>query len=273
LQDDPETKVIALVSKPPDPDVAANIMQQVKAGNKPTVVCMLGAEFPDQKKDLIHPTVTLEETAAQAARLAGVSEDQIARAILSDETALMKLAGEIRNRLGKGQKYLRGLFSGGTLCYEAQCIWKKMLKEPVLSNAPVEKDKKIKDATRSQGHTAIDLGEEEFTVGKPHPMIDNELRIRRLLQEARDPDVGVILLDVVLGYGAHPDPAAELAPAIRQAKELARREQRELAVVVSVTGTSGDPQGLDATMAALKAARAEVCRSNAVAARFAAWIV
>ncbi len=273
LQNDPDTRVIALVSKPPDPDVAAKIMQQVEAGNKPTAVCMLGAEIPGPKNDRIHPTATLEETAAQAARLAGVGEDQIARAILSDEAALMKLAGEIRNRLGKGQKYLRGLFSGGTLCYEAQCIWAKMLKDAVLSNAPVEKEKKIEDATRSQGHTAIDLGEEEFTVGKPHPMIDNELRIRRLLQEAQDPEVAVILLDVVLGYGAHPDPAAELAPAIRQAKELARREQRELAVVVSVTGTSEDPQGLDATVAALKAARAEVCRSNAAAARFVAWIV
>ena len=98
--------------------------------------------------------------------------------------------------------------------------------------------------TRSQGHCAVDLGEEEFTVGRPHPMIDNDLRIRRLLQEARDPETAVILLDVVLGYGAHPDPASELAPAVRQAQALAQAAGRELLVVASVTGTEQDPQCL-----------------------------
>ncbi len=272
LQEDPQTKVIALVSKPPDSSVAAGIMQQVMASSKPTVVCLLGAEDIDHDQN-VHQTVTLEETAALAARLAGVTETEIKNTILSDEEELKKQALVIRGHLGKGQKYLRGLFSGGTLCYEAQCIWTRMLKEPVLSNAPVEKDKKIKDATRSQGHTAIDLGEEEFTVGKPHPMIDNELRIRRLMQEAHDPDVAVIMLDVVLGYSAHPDPAAELAPAIRQAHQLAQKEKRELAVVASVTGTPGDPQGLDATIVALRGAGAVICRSNAAASRLTAWMV
>ncbi len=273
LQEDPDTKVIALVSKPPDPAVAAKILQQVKASPKPTVVCMLGAEKADLKDKHIHQTATLEETAALAASLAGIRNEKIGETILTDEAELKSKAETLRTRLGKGQKYLRGLFSGGTLCYEAQYIWMKMIKEPVLSNAPVEKEKMIKDATRSQGHTTIDLGEEEFTVGKPHPMIDNELRIRRLLQEGRDPEVAVIMLDVVLGYGAHPDPAAELAPAIRQARELAAREKRELAVVASVTGTALDPQGLGATVAALRAVGTEVCKSNAAAARLTAWLL
>ncbi len=81
---------------------------------------------------------------------------------------------------------------------------------------------------KARQHTAVDLGEEEFTVGRPHPMIDNDLRIRRLLQEARDPEVAVIMLDVVLGYGAHPDPASELGKAVEEAQKLARGEGREL---------------------------------------------
>ena len=90
-------------------------------------------------------------------------------------------------------------------------------------------------------------------------MIDNDLRIRRLLQEARDPQVAVILLDVVLGYGAHPDPAAELGKAVKEARTLARRAGRELLVVASVTGTEGDPQGLNRTISALSKAGVNVC--------------
>jgi FdrA protein len=123
------------------------------------------------------------------------------------------------------------------------------------------------------GHTIIDLGEEEFTVGRPHPMIDNDLRIRRLLQEASDPETAVILLDVVLGYGAHPDPASELAPAILQACELVEKSGKGLTVVASVTGTKGDPQGLQHTISTLQKAGAIVCESNVAAARLTGMII
>jgi hypothetical protein len=152
-------------------------------------------------------------------------------------------------------------------------IWKDMLKEPVYSNAPLPGGPALPDATKSLGHTAVDLGEEEFTVGRPHPMIDNDLRIRRLLQEARDPCTAVIMLDVVLGYGAHPDPGAELGPAIRQARQTARAAGRELPMIASVTGTQGDPQGLGRTVSALEEAGAIVCDSNSAAARLTGMIV
>jgi FdrA protein len=129
------------------------------------------------------------------------------------------------------------------------------------------------DSTRSLGHSAVDLGEEEFTVGRPHPMIDNDLRIRRMLQEAGDPETAVLLLDVVLGYGAHPDPAGELGPAIQRARRLASDGGRGLLVVASVTGTEGDPQRLSAQVQALEQAGVIVCKSNAAAARLAAAIV
>ncbi len=174
--------------------------------------------------------------------------------------------------LASTQCYLRALFTGGTLCYEAQVIWRDMLSEPVLSNAPLDPANRLADSTRSQGHTAVDLGEEEFTVGRPHPMIDNDLRVRRILQEARDPQTAVILLDVVLGYGAHPDPASELAPAVRQSCQIAHDAGRELLFVASVTGTDGDPQGLSRQVRALEAAGVVVCPSNAAAARLAGSI-
>jgi FdrA protein len=101
-------------------------------------------------------------------------------------------------------------------------------------------------------------------------MIDNDLRIRRLLQEAHDPEVAVVMLDCVIGYGAHPDPAAELAVAIRQARQLA---EGELLVVASVTGTEQDPQRLSAQVATLQAAGASVCTSNAAAARLTSLLV
>ena len=145
-----------------------------------------------------------------------------------------------------------------------------MLAAPVYSNAPLPGRPTLPDPAKSYQHSAIDLGEEEFTVGRPHPMIDNDLRIRRLMQEARDPEVAVIMLDCVIGYGAHPDPAAELGPAIQQARQLARGE---LLVVASVTGTEEDPQRLSAQVAALQAAGAIVCKSNAAAARLTGLVV
>ena len=119
----------------------------------------------------------------------------------------------------------------------------------------------------------MDLGEEEFTVGRPHPMIDNDLRIRRMLQEAADPETAVIIMDVVIGYGAHPDPAAELGDAVVRAREIAEKEGRKLHLIASVTGTEQDPQGLTHTINTLKRAGVIVCDSNAAAARLTAFIV
>jgi FdrA protein len=143
----------------------------------------------------------------------------------------------------------------------------------VFSNAPLSATHRLPDSTRSQGHSAVDLGEEEFTVGRPHPMIDNDLRIRRLLQEATDPQTGAILLDVVLGYGAHPDPAAELGPAARQAQEMARQTGRALPIVASITGTEADPQRLSRQAQALEAAGVAIYPSNAAAARAVAALI
>jgi FdrA protein len=276
LQQDPATSVLVLVSKPPAEKVVQAILQQVSACQKPTVICFLGGEMSSMANlPQVIPARTLDECALKAVRAVQPEGDalkggDIQAFLTAENTGLTEQAKALKPKLNARQRYLRGLFSGGTLCYEAQVIWKEILPAPVFSNAPLPGGPVLPDSAKSYQHSAVDLGEEEFTVGRPHPMIDNDLRIRRLLQEARDPEVAVIMLDVVIGYGAHPDPAAELAPAIRQARQLA---ERELLVVTSITGTEGDPQRLSAQMAALQAAGAIVCSSNAAAARLTGLLV
>ena len=141
------------------------------------------------------------------------------------------------------------------------------------SNAPLHKEHRLANSLVSQEHTIVDLGEDEFTVGRLHPMMDNDLRIRRLHQEADDPEVAVILLDVVLGYGAHPDPASELAPAIAQARAQAAQAGRHLEVVAVVVGTDEDPQDMDAQVEQLEAAGVRVETSNDAAVRYVGQLV
>ena len=272
LQDDPATRVIILISKPPALSVARTVLDQAALGDKLTVVCFLGGDQTLKVSETLRFTSTLEEAAFLGAQEAMATD----RGETKQRSLPTNKGGEhapvVHSRLQPGQRFLCGLFSGGTLCYEAQVIWHNLLPDPVLSNAPLDEVNRLPDSTRSQGHTAVDLGEEEFTVGRPHPMIDNDLRIRRLFQEARDPEVAVVMLDVVLGYGAHPDPASELAPAVRRAREIARESGRELPVVASVTGTEGDPQGLTRQVCMLEEAGVAVCESNAAASRLAGRI-
>ncbi len=271
LQADPLTGVIGLISKPPAPAVAAKILAQAGASPKPTIICFLGISAAVSLLPLpanVTLVPTLQTCALVGALAAGAPVDVTQKGEGGAERRLERQAQRLRARLTPGQRHLRGLFSGGTLCYEAQVVW-HAIDLPVRSNAPLAADY----PTRRTAHTAIDLGEEEYTVGRPHPMLDNDLRCRRLLQEARNRSVAVILLDVVLGYGAHPDPAAELGSTIRQARALARAAGRNLIVVASVTGTDQDPQVRSSQVARLTKAGAVICESNAQAARLAGLVV
>jgi FdrA protein len=270
LQADPQTEVLLLVSKPPAPAVAERVLAQVRKSDKPAVVCFLGGDPTPIVRAGAHPARTLQEAAYRAAALAGGAVDHAS--IAHEGADLQVQAATLRGRLRAGQRYVRGLYSGGTLATEALIVWQEMLGD-VRSNVPLRTEFKLEDVTQSVGHCAVDLGEDVFTVGRLHPMLDHELRIRRLMQEEADPEVAVIVLDVVLGYGAHSDPASELGPAIRRARALAQGAGRELLVVVSVTGTDGDPQGLSRQVQALEQAGAIVAPSNAAAARLAGWIV
>ncbi|MDP2974646.1 MAG: acyl-CoA synthetase FdrA, partial [Anaerolineales bacterium] len=236
---DLDTKVIVLVSKPPSPKVADELIEAARFVGKPVVVDFIGYSTAMHKVDNVTFVTTFDEAAELAVQLAetGDREDLV--------------RGLNLGRFSSGQRYLRGLFSGGTLAYEAQLILMDYLPE-VYSNAPLTKELRLADSLVSQEHTLIDLGEDEFTVGRLHPMMDNDLRIRRLEKEASDPEVAVILLDVVLGFGAHPDPASELAPAIAKARKIAEDGGRYLEVVAVVSGTDEDPQDMTAQIQMLK---------------------
>ncbi len=253
LNRDPDTKVIVLVSKPPSPKVAGELIEAARLVGKPVVVNFIGYSTAMRKMDNVTFVTTFDETAELAV--------QLSHADHKDSMGDLNIG-----KFKAGQQYLRGLFSGGTLAYEAQLILKDYL--PVLySNAPLKKELRLEDSLESKEHTLIDLGEDEFTVGRLHPMMDNDLRIRRLEKEAGDPQVAVILLDVVLGYGAHPNPASELAPAIAKARKIAKDGGRHLEVVAIVSGTDEDPQNMADQIRALKEAGAVVETSNDVAAR------
>lgn len=183
-----------------------------------------------------------------------------------------ELIARERALLRPGQRYLRGLFSGGSLCDEAMELLAAELGK-IYSNIPLTPAFALPDAWRSQGHCCVDMGEEEFTRGRPHPMIDTRLRQERLIAEAEDSQVAVILLDVVIGYGAHDDPAAALSESIELARARAAAAGRHLSVVAHVCGTAQDPQNLEAQERRLREAGALVLPTNAQAARVAAAIV
>jgi FdrA protein len=249
LSRDPDTKVIVLVSKPPSPKVADSLVQIVRQSGKPVVLYFIGYSIPIHILDNVHFATTFDETAEMAVRL-------------SASSSVAQTARDLNiKRFAPEQRYLRGLFSGGTLAYEALLILQNYL-PAVYSNAPLDKKLRLADSLVSQSHTIIDLGEDEFTVGRLHPMMDNDLRIRRLEMEAKDPQVAVILLDVVLGYGAHPNPASELSPAITEAKRNAKSEGRYLEVVAVVSGTDEDPQDFNSQVQQLTDAGAVVETSN-----------
>jgi hypothetical protein len=176
-------------------------------------------------------------------------------------------------RFQNTQTYLRALYSGGTYCSEAQTIWAKA-GLAVWSNIPVNKVLLLSNPKKASfEHTALDLGDDDFTVGKPHPMIDQGARIERLLREAADPSVRVILLDVVIGWGAHADPASELAAAVVQAKKIAAKGKRHLAVIGFVCGTDLDPQGFTAQEKKLRDAGMVLAGNSANAAWLAGeWL-
>ncbi|MEZ4728346.1 MAG: acyl-CoA synthetase FdrA [Caldilineaceae bacterium] len=261
LASDPDTKVIVLISKPPAAQVVDELLRVAGCVGKPVVIDFIGYRPAETQRGNVYFVKTLDEAAELAVELAGFEISQS-----------LNLQSPVSSPFAPSQKYLRGLFSGGTLAYEAQLLLQEYL-PVVYANAPLDKRLKLAKSTVSQGHTIVDLGEDEFTVGRLHPMLDHELRIKRLHQEAADPETAVILLDVVLGDGAHPDPASELAPAIAEAIVTAEDAGRHLAVIAVVVGTDADPQNLDAQVEQLEAAGVLVEFNNEIAVRRAGAMV
>ena len=207
-----------------------------------------------------HVAATLEDAASAAVALArGAAPAPVEFSAPAADIATLVESQRLPMR--RLQRFVRGLYAGGTLAHEALGI----LSTRLADVAPGV-------AGRGQAHRVVDLGEEVFTVGRPHPMLDGTIRRGWIEKEAADPATAVLLLDVVLGYGAHADPAGEVLPAIRRARAVAGAAGRYLAVVASVCGTEQDPQRRSAQVTALADAGVIVMPSNAQAARLAALI-
>lgn len=239
LDKDNSTEVLLIVSKPPSKEVAEKVIEAVRETGKPSVICFMGSDLKSNDPNIYFAS-TLDDAAIRAVHFAQNSNK---KPKISSPKNWKKQAQQAIRSLNSKQKYIRGLYSGGTLCYEAQHVLEPVLGK-ISSNAPFNKEYKLKNSNKSEKNSLIDLGEEEFTVGRPHPMIDANLRSERLLSEASKSDVAVILLDVVLGYVASPDPAGDLLPAIMQARKLAKKKGRNVVFVAHVCGTHNDPQGL-----------------------------
>jgi FdrA protein len=257
LLEDQSTDTIVILSKPPDPHVASRVLETAAGASKPVVVAFLGRNGSDSRwRDSMAPSVaarlmsagSLEEAAARVAAAYG-------RSLPEDEAQVTRTT----------PGFIRGLFCGGSLCYEVMTQVARAV-GPIWSNVPLHPEWEIEDVWESHRHTFIDFGEEQMVEGRVHPMIDPTLRNERVLQESLDPDVGVVVLDVILGRGAHDDPAAELVPLLREALD-ARGES--LTIVASICGTRGDPQDLERQRKLLTESGAIVTKSSASAARVA----
>ena len=260
LDGDPAVEVIVLLSKPPDPAVAERVFVAAAAAKTRCVLCLLGGDPAQARAHGLAFAARLDDADRVVAALLDGAQPDAAAPVLSD--ALKAQAAAAAAALEPSRHKVVGLFSGGTLRSEARQVLSEELGVPLEALA-----KDVVPDSPGQ-HVLLDLGDDRYTQGRPHPMIDFSERQAQLRATVADPSCAVVLLDCVLGHGAHADPAGELAPLL---SEL--RSPGGPCVVASVTGTAADPQPYGPQRARLESAGVVVLESNAEAARFTAAIL
>ena len=265
LEADPATKGIAVISKPPGAKTLARLIERFKTCTKPVVGCFLGTHANPQVTDLNFQRTSIIDEAVRFSILMVNKKTAFNEEKFSSEESEW-LARE-KTSWSSEQKYVRGILAGGTFCYQSQQIFRDA-GIVVRSNAPLEPKNKLRDSNQSVEHTIVDMGSDEYTLGKPHPMIDGTLRKQRILAEAHDSQTAILLLDFILGYNASMDPVGELLDAIIEAKQIAKKRGGNLTVVASICGTDGDPQDVSLQSKLLKEAGVMVFNSNAKAASY-----
>ncbi len=306
LKNDPRTEVIVLISKPPAEEVAGKVIAELEKAGKPCVVHFIGLVGPglpqpdscggSSRTSAAGPggapsrpaktggrssggsigggvqyAGSLEETAGMSVALLRGEPYDVGTFTLS-EVRLTGLAEREAAGFSGRQRYLRGLYTGGTLADEALILFQREI-GGIYSNNQTVPELLLPDPQRSVRHSIVDLGDDLFTRGRPHPMIDPATRVERLRKEMEDPEVAVVLLDCVLGYGSHPDPAGAMQDVLLQARDQAADRGGHLSIVASLTGTPGDPQGMEEQKQKLEAAGCVVMPSNYQAARLALRII
>ena len=264
LEADPSTRVIALISKPPGAKTLADLQGRIRSSRKPVIGCLLGLEQTLDFGPNFHQVSTIDQAVEQALICIGASA--AVKFLHQVPFNLGQIEKEIHGWLPE-QRYLRGLFAGGTFCYQAQQVLQSAALQ-VYSNVPLDPRYHLENPEESLEHTILDMGDDYFTQGKPHPMIDARERYRRILKEADDPEVAILLLDFVLGEISSLDPVGDLIEAVRQAKGKAARRGGCLTVVASICGTDQDPQDLEVQKLTLQEAGAFLLPNSAQAAGF-----
>lgn len=270
LSNDPDTRVIVVISKPPAEGVTGKVVSRLKETGKPCVIHFIGVE-PQQQLGNLWYAGNLEEAAGMGVALSR-GEEYSPRTFTLPEDRVEKIIERETGGMSEKQKYLRGLYTGGSLADEAMILFEWEGWE-IYSNNQAKPELVLKDPHASQGHTIVDLGEDTFTLGRPHPMIDPSIREERIVKEMGDPEVAVFLLDIVLGYGSHEDPAGAIFKSLTQAKKKAEERGGYLSVITSITGTEGDFQNMGDQKNKLESIGCVVMPSNFQAARLALRII
>jgi FdrA protein len=264
LEADPSTRVIAVISKPSGAKTLATLQERISRSRKPVVGCLLGLDRRLDCGNNFYQVNSIDQAVEQALICMGTSTG--VEFLHQDQIDRHTLEKEVQSWLPE-QRYLRGLFAGGTFCYQSQQVLHSA-GIPVYSNSPLDSRYHLKNPEKSLENSVLDLGDDYFTQGKPHPMIDSRERYKRILKEGDDPEVAILLLDFVLGEISSVDPVGDLIGAVREAKAKAARRGGRLTVVASICGTDQDPQDLEKQKSKLREAGVFLLPSNALAAGF-----
>ena len=265
LEGDPKTELIALISKPPGLKTLNNLVKRLNRCPKPIVTCILGTRQFRNIIKLKQSIVSTDTIAEAAIKAAAIFEGKSIKLPGISVTNFLNRIKKEKKFLETNQRYLRGIFAGGTLCYQAQQLMASGGLQ-IHSNVPLAGMIKLTDPTISIANSMVDMGEDYFTQSSPHPMIDSRLRKQRIIKEAHDPEVAVILLDFILGFMSSENPAGELAPAIIEAKKIRKNDGGHLIFIASVCGTDLDTQNLKEQLNTLEEIGVIVMPSSAHAA-------
>ena len=266
LEDDPETRYLVLISRKPADNVLKTVLGRIAECHKPVVALFMGADRETVEASGAIWAENLDDCAQKALSLIGKSIP------FDSEEEISAMAVQAIEGMQPQQKYLRGIFCGGTYCDEVMQTMQPKI-GGIHSNCPLSPDLRLADSHRSEGNTVVDYGEEEFTQGRPHPTLEPAMRLPRIIEEGEDPETAVILLDFILTPPEHPDPAGVTLEAIREAMEAARARGGKIAVVASVLGTDADLQNVTLQREKLREAGVYVCKSNRQAGQLAAEII
>ena len=252
MEDDDTVKVLLIVSKPPAKEVRDRISARLSNFSKPVVTLFVG-EKPDYHEEGFYHAYTLDEAARLAVSL--VRGTEVPEASVDVDTSEFYKAED--------NKTIKAYYSGGTLANEAAML----IKDAMNCKVPPEDIEGY--MLQLDGNVVVDLGDDAYTQGKPHPMIDPAKRIECMQEAVDDPSTGVVLLDIMLGYGSHEDMAGSLIPTIKELQAKADAQGRKVFFVATVCGTRSDYQGYDQAVNKLKDAGVIVCENNKLACRTA----